>query len=169
MSKQCQATTAKGEQCQNTAQEGSDYCWIESHGEGEEEQGLTPKQERFCQLYVSEEFFGNGTQSYAKAYDVDLSENYKSAQAAASRLLSNVIICDRINELLDEAGLNDNFVDKQMLFMITQNADYAQKMAAIREYNKVKGRITNKHDIKSGGEPVKGLTFNVVNGSSDNE
>lgn len=165
---QCQATTAKGDQCQNSAQEGSDYCHITSHSAEEQKEDLTPKQERFCQLFVSEEFFGNGTQAYSEAYDVDLSESYRTAQVNASKLLSNTIICDRINELLDEAGLNDNFVDKQMLFMITQNADYAQKMAAIREYNKVKGRITNKHDIKSGGEQVKGLTFNIVNGSDDN-
>lgn len=29
----CQAKTESGDQCKNTAQEGSDYCWIESHGE----------------------------------------------------------------------------------------------------------------------------------------
>ena len=38
----------------------------------EKKETLTKKQERFCNLYVSEEFFANGTQAYAEAYDVNL-------------------------------------------------------------------------------------------------
>lgn len=161
---QCQATTNSGDQCRNEAKEDSEYCHIKSHGEQED---LTPKQERFCQLFVSEEFFGNGTQSYGEAYDIDLNSAYNTAKVNASKLLTKTNICDRINELLDQAGLNDNFVDKQMLFMITQNADYAQKMAAIREYNKVKGRITSKHDIQSGGQPIGNISFNIIEDRSE--
>lgn len=148
----CKAKTSSGKQCKNSALEGSDYCHIKSHQE-QDESKLNPKQERFCQLYVSKEFFGNGTESYAEAYDIDLSENYNTAKSNAHRLLTNAYICDRINELLDNAGLNDEFVDKQLLFMITQSADFSQKMAAIREYNKLKQRITEKvdHDVKIGG------------------
>lgn len=151
----CKAKTSSGKRCKNSPVEGSDYCHIKSHQE-QDETKLNPKQERFCQLYVSKEFFGNGTESYAEAYDIDLSTKYKSAQAAASRLLSNVIILDRINELLDDSGLNEQHVDKQHLFLINQNADLAQKMAAIREFNKVKGRITDKieHSGSIGGQIV---------------
>ena len=115
----------------------------------EKKDTLTKKQERFCNLYVSEEFFGNGTEAYTKAYDVDVSNGTGSARSAASLLLTNIDICHRINELLDEAGLNDTFVDKQLLFMITQNADFGNKMAAVREYNKLKQRITDKIDHSS--------------------
>jgi phage terminase small subunit len=166
---QCQATTNSGSQCQNDAVEGADYCYIESHCAENDDSELNEKRKRFCKLFVSEEFFGNGAQSYIEAYDltIESQKDYNSACASASRLLSNVKVCDYINELLDDAGLNDNFVDKQLLFMLTQNADYTQKMAAIREYNKVKGRITNKHDIKSDGQPIGNISFNIIEGDSE--
>ena len=109
--------------------------------------GLNPKQEQFAKLYASDqEFFGNGVQSYVEVYEPDQSKPnwYKTAAAAASRLLTNVKVCERINQLLEEGGLNDQFVDKQLTFMITQHADFGSKMAAIREYNKLKARITEK-------------------------
>lgn len=115
---------------------------------------LTPRQEKFCQLYASDrEFFGNGTQSYIEAYDVNLSRPgaYKSAQAAASRLLSNVIILERIDELM-EVVLNDAHVDKQMGFWITQKASPQASVSAIKEYNQLKGRIVKKIEGKFEGD-----------------
>lgn len=119
-------------------------------GKKNEETGLNEKQEKFCQFYISKDFFANGTESYAEAYNIDLTEQgqYRSAQVNASKLLSNPIILARINELLDLNGLNDQFVDKQLTFIITQNADMSSKIAAIREYNKLKQRITDKLEIK---------------------
>lgn len=108
---------------------------------------LNQKQELFCQYYASDrEFFGNGVESYIEAYDpITTKPNwYKTAAAAASRLLKNVKVIDRINVLLEEGGLNDQFVDKQLVFIIKQHADFGSKMAAIREYNKLKSRITEK-------------------------
>lgn len=104
---------------------------------------LEPRQEKFCRLYVSEEFFGNGVETYLEVYDIDQTKPnwYKTACSAASRLLSNVKVCQRINELLDEAGLNDPYVDKQLLFLVTQHADFSSKLGAIREYNKLKKRV----------------------------
>lgn len=112
---------------------------------------LNPRQEKFCKLYVSEEFFGNGVQTYIEVYEIDQSKPnwYRSACSAASRLLSEVKVCERINELLDDQGLNDQYVDKQLLFLVTQHADFGSKLGAIREYNKLKQRITEKfeHDL----------------------
>ncbi len=105
------------------------------------------KQEEFCQLYTGErEFFGNGVESYLEIYGIDKSKPnwYKTACAAASRLLTNVKVIARINELLEESGLNDVFVDKQLRFLITQHADLGNKLGAIREYNKLKQRITDQ-------------------------
>ncbi|WP_026536942.1 hypothetical protein [Arthrobacter sp. 9MFCol3.1] len=84
------------------------------------------QQEEFCQLYVSKEFFGNGVETYLEVYDIDRSKPnwYKTACSAASRLLSNVKVAERISQLLDDAGLNDSHVDKQLLFLITQHADF---------------------------------------------
>ncbi len=47
---------------------------------------LTPKQERFCQLYASDrQFFGNGVQSYIEAYNIDVSKPgaYNSARSSS--------------------------------------------------------------------------------------
>jgi len=124
--------------------------------------------ELFCQLYASDqEFFANGTQSYIKAFKINTSRSgaYKSSQASSSRLLSNVIILERINVLLELRGLNAPFVDKQLEFLITQNADFGSKIRAIQEYNQLQQRINKvplvdnrtvniytKEDINAGGE-----------------
>lgn len=104
---------------------------------------LTLKQLAFCEYYISgdKELFGNGTLSYMEAYDVS---NYKVAQAASSRLLSNVIICEEINKQLETGGFNDQNVEKQHLFLINQHADLKTKRAALSDYYKVKGKFIEK-------------------------
>ena len=133
---------------------------------------LNPKQELFCQLYATErEFFGNGTQSYIEAYDPDQSKPnwYRTARSRASELLTNPNVLARINKLLD-VTLNDQHVDKQLALVITQNADYSSKVAAIREYNKLKQRIIEKVDHTSGGKPIPILaSMNVPTHNSDQE
>lgn len=121
------------------------------------EEKLTPKQELFCQLYSSDrEFFGNGVQTYIEVYEPNQSKPnwYRSACASASEILSNPKVCNRINELLEDSGLNDSFVDKQLLFIINQHADLGSKIAAIREYNKLKQRIIDKIDHTTKGKEM---------------
>lgn len=113
---------------------------------------LTPKQELFCKLFATNrEFFGNGTQAYIEAYGIDATKNgaYQAAKANASRMLTNDNLLARIREFLDEAGLNDANVDKQLYFLITQNVDFPTKMAAIREYNKLRNRIVEKVSVST--------------------
>lgn len=104
----------------------------------------------FCKVYVSQDkdLFGNGTQSYLEAYgnkDVNgKGVSYLAAMAAASRLLRNVKIIKKINELLEEGGFNNENVDKQHLFLINQHADLKTKLGAIREYNALKKRVDSK-------------------------
>ena len=52
-------------------------------------------------------------------------------------------------------GLNDVFVDKQLTFLVTQHSDLGNKLGAIKEYNKLKQRIIDQSDIKSGGKPLR--------------
>ena len=116
--------------------------------------GLNPQQEKFCQLYATDrQFFGNGVDSYVEVYQPNTQKPnwYKTACSAASRLLSNVKIYTRINLLLEEGGLNDVFVDKQLLFLISQQSDFTNKLGAMREYNKLKQRITEKIEAKHSG------------------
>ena len=112
-----------------------------------EKYNLTLEQEMFCQYFTSPtEFYGNGVQSYASAYGHDItdSRSYNVAKSSASRLLTNVDVIDRINDLLDLNGLNDQYVDKQLLLLISQSADFNSKLGAIREYNKLKARVTER-------------------------
>ena len=112
--------------------------------------GLNQQQELFCRLYATErEFFGNGVQSYIEAYDFDMTKPtaHAVARAAASRLLTDVNICGRISQLLDLGGLNDQNVDKELLFVIKQYNDLSSKTAAIREYNKLKKRTDDKAQV----------------------
>lgn len=118
---------------------------------------INERQEKFCKLYATQaEFFGNGVETYLEVYDIDKTKPnwYKTACAAASRLLSNVKVIARISELLEEEGLNNAFIDKQLKFLVTQYADFGSKLGAIREYNKLKQRIVEKTDITSGGDKI---------------
>jgi len=124
--------------------------------EGKKEELLTLKQERFCVLYASDkEFFGNGVQSYIESYNPERKGTwYQSAMASSSRLLTNVKILVRINELFEARGLNDVFVDKQLELLLTQNADGKTKLGAIKEYNQLKSRIVKKVDLTSNGKSI---------------
>lgn len=128
-------------------------------------EGLTPQEERFCQIYISPtEFYGNGTQSYIEAFNVqvirahnvkcDVEGNklddsmkqmtYNQVKDAAYRLLTRTDILGRVNDLLEDDGFNDEFVDKQLKHLITQSADPRVKISAITEYNKLKARIIQR-------------------------
>lgn len=113
---------------------------------------LNERQSKFCELYAtSEEFFANGTQSYIEAYKPkQVGKWYQTARAGAHENLTKPHILEYINYLLELRGLNDPFVDKQLELLITQNADFGSKMNAIKEYNKLKQRITE--NIKHSGE-----------------
>lgn len=119
---------------------------------------LNSKQELFCQHFATnKEVFGNGVDSYMLAYG-PIGPNgkpltYMSAKTNAWRLLTNADILARIDELMD-IYINDQVVDKNLGIVVLQNADFSSKVAAIREYNKLKGRIIEKKDITSGGKPI---------------
>jgi phage terminase small subunit len=115
-----------------------------------EDKELTEQQELFCEYYATDtEFFGNGVKSYMKVYP---DSSYAAARASASTFLTNPNILVRINELLEDMALNDAFVDKQIAMLITQNADWGAKMAAIKEYNALKSRITKKIEVSTPDE-----------------
>lgn len=113
---------------------------------------MKPEWERFCQFFASDyETFGNATKSYAKAYNINLAEKgkYGTCRTNGARLLTNADILDRINQILAELVLNDTTVDMQLAFLITQMGDYSAKIQAIKEYNKLKQRITDKVEVKT--------------------
>ncbi len=115
-----------------------------------EDLGLNEKQLLFCNLFVSKDFFGNGTLAYCEAYGFDPEDvkQYNTARHSASHLLNNHNVSQHINNMLEDSGLNDNHIDKRLLFLINQNEDKSTSLGAIKEYNKMKGRITDKLEIK---------------------
>ena len=119
--------------------------------ENQKKKKLTIRQEAFCQNFCSpDEFFGNGVQSYIDAYSIDvgIKGQYNVARVGAHDNLTKPAILHRIDELLSNGGLNDQHVDKQLHFLITQKAEMGTSLGAIKEYNKLKGRITEKIEHK---------------------
>lgn len=114
------------------------------------EKVLNEQQKLFCRVYAGEEWFGNGVQAYCEAYKLDRSDfkQYNTAKSCAARLLTNDNILSYIDLLIEEMGLNDQNVDKELAFLIKQKADLNTKLGAISEYNKLKGRILKKLDVQ---------------------
>lgn len=141
-----------------------------------EEKELNIKRERFCILYASDkEFFGNGTQAYIEAYNIDVTKKgaYNSARASVSNLLTKTNILKRLDEILEDSGLNIPFVDKQLKLLITQNAFFPSKLGAIKEFNAMKGRhkpkvilfgdVKTDEDLKKAKEKLAELESKETN------
>lgn len=158
---------------------------------------LTPQQELFCRYYAQNtELFGNATLSYAEAYDYKLDERsreqpilarntkgeptefgdseykiiYDQCSSHGSRLIRNGKIQERVRVLLNEF-MRDDVIDAQLLKVIVEGKDQ-DKVAAIKEYNKLKQRIIDKQDITSGGKPIPiygGQSTNIPGHNSNKE
>ena len=126
------------------------------------EESLNAKRELFCWHYAKGEgTFGNATLSYAAAYDIELGDiwlrdkdgnlrpdekyigQYAVCSSNGSRLLRNAEVQARIGVLLNEL-LKDEIVDAELAKVIMQDGKLESKIAAIREYNKLRGRIVDK-------------------------
>jgi hypothetical protein len=108
------------------------------------ELGLNREQIAFAEAYVSPDNLGsNGRAAAADAYGYDLDDRFgkQNASNAANRNLKHPQINLLIAILLDTAGFNNEYVDKQLMMLIEQNADPKTKIMAISEYNKVQNRF----------------------------
>lgn len=112
---------------------------------------LTKKEELFCQLYIMN--MGNGAQAAMEAYDVKGKNAYQTARAIACENLTKPHLLQRIKEIFDDKGLNDQIVDAETSFLVKQNADLKSKGKGIDIYNKIKGRYAedNKQRNPFGG------------------
>jgi hypothetical protein len=123
------------------------------------------RRELFCRLYAQGEgTFGNATLSYAEAYEHEITfaektdrwgniyrspvelAVYNMCSAHGSRLVRDGRVKDRITVLLNEL-LKDEIVDAELVKVIKQNGDLAPKVQAIKEYNKLRGRIIDKSQV----------------------
>lgn len=132
----------------------------------------------------NQELFGNATHSYGEAYEfkldslshddaiwqevfdeklgrniskcVEKSSYDKAINVCAvegARLLRTPKIQVRLTELLNEL-LEDSVVDSQLAKLIMQDSEPATKIAAIREYNKIRNRIVDHVDHTTKGDKV---------------
>lgn len=136
---------------------------------------LTHKQELFCRFYTqNEETLLNGVLSYAEAYGFDLDSlseepvyaedkitilqqsQYKLAYHycgfAASRMLKNDKVARRVNVLFNEL-MREEIVDARLMRIILKGKDN-DSLAAIKEFNSLKQRITKKLDLTTKGESL---------------
>ncbi len=158
---------------------------------------LNPRQEKFCRNYTqNDSMFGNATLSYADAYGYDLDSlnsdpvydevwdettgkavkqilqksEYQKAYDICSkdgnRLLRNAKINDRIVKLLNEM-MTEEQADSELMKTMKQTEDYGAKLAAIREYNKLKQRISNKLDLTSKGEKIQPIVNIIKYGETE--
>lgn len=131
------------------------------------EKKLTLRQEKFCELYASDqEFFGNGVQTHMEVYGSD----YKTAQVSAHRMLRNAKILKGIDEHLEALQLNDQHMDKQLGFWATQKENGNVAVAAIKEYNALKKRITKQlevHDFRETRSKIGGFLDDTDDGLYD--
>ena len=109
-------------------------------------------QKLFCQYYI----FGiktgkkikwrfNGTYCYGKAYDLKMTKkNILICAVGSSRLLRDEKVKAYMQELLKEAGLTNEVADTVLLDLMKHPSSWKARRDGLKEYNKVKGRITRK-------------------------
>jgi phage terminase small subunit len=126
---------------------------------------LTIKQEKFCNLYIE---LGNASEAYRQAgYSQDVSE--KSLNELASRLLKNVKIMSRLNELRSDhaerhnINVDDLIRELEEARQVALGAMTPQASAAVgatmgkaKLLGLIVDKSENKHDVKV--DEVKDLT-----------
>lgn len=120
---------------------------------------INPQQRRFINFYVGDPLvFANGVRAYAKAYNIELNQfTYDTCKSNAHRLLTNAYILEEINKLLEKSGMNDEFMDKQLIWLATQQSDFKSKLGAVREYNRIKKRAKDEGDL-----PPSVVNINII-------
>ena len=110
---------------------------------------ITEQQKVFCELYAYSEIRGSGVKCYEQAFEIDLSvpSGYNTCKVNASKLLTSTNILSYIRALYSTT-LNEDTVDNELSFLISQNADFGAKLGAIKEFNNLKQRIIKKAEIK---------------------
>lgn len=124
------------------------------------EVSLTLKMENFCYYYLfggyiknsrgKEIYFklGNATMSYCKAYQLDCDDEnkYNIASVEGKSNLRKPSIRERMKQMLNDEGLNDEVVDARLLDII-KNSSAQHANVAIKEYNTLKKRIDNSANV----------------------
>lgn len=144
---------------------------------------LSLKREMFCRYYTqNRSLFGNATLCYAEAYgyelhklsqkavyqinkksglsekieDSEYDKAHKVCSVEGCRLLVIPSVQAKITKYLNEL-LKDDVVDGELAKVIMWDTEPATKIAGIREYNKLKQRVSDKIDVTSKGKQIESL------------
>ena len=97
---------------------------------------LTPKQEKFCNLYIET---GNASEAYRGSYNVLDTTKDKSVWENASRLLADVKVLSRVNEL-KEVAKEKHSIDRAFIINgyleIISDADYTFRLGKDNKLSK---------------------------------
>lgn len=151
---------------------------------------LNPKHEVFCQYYAkNSSLFGNATMCYAAVYNYNLDNlsheavyeeqeeeggyikkikiedspydrAYNVCSVEGARLLRSPKINERVSQILLSI-LTPEQVDSEMAWVISQRQNLSAKNSAMREFNKLRGRIIDKFEIND--IPIDSKDKNATN------
>ena len=109
--------------------------WLDERGDllAKDEYGLTPKQRAFADEYILNG--GNGTQAYLKTYKNI--KNVETAQANASRLLSNAMVARYIRERTEMTLLERGLLAQKAINHLTDLAMGTETTSRSTVYNKL--------------------------------
>lgn len=120
---------------------------------------LTPKQEKFCLVYVET---GSASEAYRQAYDVKPDTKPANINRQAKAIIDNPKIASRIKELQKPAQDAAMVTLEQHVKKLQELRDAAQSNekydAAIKaevSIGKACGLYTEKVDVTSGGKAIK--------------
>ena len=110
------------------------------------------KEKKFCHYFAVPEingkknpYFGKPEIAFQEATGLD---DLKACKKEANELLKEEYILRYLKKIIKVQELNDLNVDKELAFLVGQYADLPTKLGAIREYNKLKGRVAEKAEME---------------------
>lgn len=121
---------------------------------------MSYRQKQFCDSYLKSKGDSIGAVITA-GYNIEKNggPDRRLASSIASENLTKPNICAYLNLKLKESGLDDEFVDKQLLFLINQYSDLRVKLSAVDTYYKLKGKYAPKKvDINSQRSDLKEMS-----------
>lgn len=128
---------------------------------------LTPKQERFAQIYVD---IGNASEAYRQAYES--SAKPESVHVAANRVLKEPSVAARVQEIrgeLEELSLWRRVDSINVLSSIARDEDPENKnsdrIAAVKELNSMFG--WKRQEVKHSGQIEQPLVVVVADDDED--
>ena len=131
--------------------------------------GVTPKQEKFCQLYIE---LGNASEAYRQSYDCSKMKA-DSINRLAKKELDKIKIRSRLEELQSEHQVSHNLSVDDLLEELEEARQMGiQKKSAIAMVSatmgkaKILGFDKQVIDLQSGGKPLP-TTINVSFGDGD--